>query len=449
MSRIRRSVSAGRGNVDRNRDRREAAMEELRAVISRIELERLDGRRSIDSEVAELLNTAFLAPPSADADRESEGTRQLRRRSRSCDTSVKEDLDTTAYFEIPDAPHEYDYARYINMCIEPTPTDFSDTVYPCPSTADSDVVSQVSHQVARSSSSQNMFNDIIHRFDERPNETSNITSRDGRRPHQVDENEQSQHANQETSPNNMEVVLSYYNGLRANQAWTRSVTRAEITMEGITYDLQREIIEYFLTHGAVRPKLITLYTTDMTDKDLSIFIQKSFDDDKVTENNSLLRILCKDIVPNLRSLLRAVRAGEALCFGDVQIKKNPVFAKWNDFPKLKTDDVESYMALEDRAGSCNMKILTTLLCSSNRNKNRSLEITFFHYTQKSGERTVLLQMDHQSICRKHVCFEETPEETLFQVNAEVLTPTVEMDKPEKRPKDLIETLSGLSNQSAD
>lgn len=33
----------------------------------------------------------------------------------------------------------------------------------------------------------------------------------------------------------MEVVLSYYNGLRANQAWTRSVTRAEITMEGITY----------------------------------------------------------------------------------------------------------------------------------------------------------------------------------------------------------------------
>lgn len=53
------------------------------------------------------------------------------------------------------------------------------------------------------------------------------------------------------------------------------------------------------------------------------------------ESEESFKVLFKDFLSCATPLktavfdFRAVRAGEALCFGDVQIKKNPVFAKWN------------------------------------------------------------------------------------------------------------------------
>ncbi|PIO72900.1 hypothetical protein TELCIR_05144 [Teladorsagia circumcincta] len=195
--------------------------------------------------------------------------------------------------------------------------------------------------------------------------------------------------------------------------------RTGIEQEELEGDLQLKLITHAYVNVNMRPKYMTILTKSMNAEDLTHFIKIAFDSADNPPERTLFRLYCKNPVPGLKALLRAILSASNEK-SSIEVEYSEVLGEMlhkGSKIRSKTQDLKAFCKVEELGRSLGMRFLTTFECRSTRHHNRLLHIRYYDEIKPKGERVIYLHMDHEAFRSCGIKFSDVSKEIPYEVEA--------------------------------
>lgn len=236
-------------------------------------------------------------------------------------------------------------------------------------------------------------------------------------------------------------VEEFYNNLKMNPVWARSLSYVKLNAT-VSKHLQEALITHSYLKVNERPRYLIMLTKSMAAKDITRFVKMAFESDEIPIENSLFRLYCRNAVPTLKSLLRAVLNATAMSPA-IEVEYSDVLGEIvcdGKRVRMKTSDLRSFCKVEEAGQAIGIRFLTTLSCRSRESNDRTLDIRYYDELKKDVRVTYVHLDHHVRNCQRSIQIGQETSEHFFSVDSP-MTPLYTMYPP---VLDLVKTIVKLS-----